>query len=112
MQRNQDHTITLGEFEELVLLAILRLEDQAYGVPIRELLQEVTGRSVSVGALYITLDRLENKGLLNARQSEPTPERGGRAKRYFEVSASGKMALERAESARRELISDLSLALR
>jgi PadR family transcriptional regulator PadR len=75
----------LGELEQIVLLAVLRLGDEAYGVPIRSEIEQRTGRSLTVGALYRTLDRLEAKGYVTSRFSDPTPERGGRSKRYFKV---------------------------
>jgi DNA-binding PadR family transcriptional regulator len=75
----------LGEFEQIVLLAVLRLGDDAYGVPIRLEIERRTGRSLTVGALYRTLDRLEAKGYVASRFGDPTPERGGRSKRYFRV---------------------------
>jgi DNA-binding PadR family transcriptional regulator len=73
----------LGEFEQVVLLAILRLGDDAYAVTVRDEIQRCTGRDVSRGSVYITLDRLETKGYLKSRLADPTPERGGRAKRYY-----------------------------
>jgi PadR family transcriptional regulator PadR len=75
-------TPLLGEFEQVVLLAILRLDDDAYGVTIRSEIATCTGREPAPGALYTTLDRLEEKGLVRSRMGEPTPERGGRPKRY------------------------------
>lgn len=100
----------IGEFEELVLLAIIKLGKNAYGVPIREALEEATGRTISVGALYATLNRLEEKGFVSARTGEGTPERGGRAKRYFKVEAAGQHVLREAEAARRSLVPKLRLA--
>jgi DNA-binding PadR family transcriptional regulator len=91
-------TDTLGEFEQSVLLAILhRLHDgdDAYGVTVRETIESRTGRRVAVGALYTALDRLETKGYVRSRMSEPTPERGGRSRRHFIVTAAGHTALER-----------------
>ncbi len=79
----------LGEFEQIVLLAILRLGREAYGVPIRVDIEQRTGRAVTVGALYRTLDRLEDKGYISSAFSDPTPERGGRSKRYFTVRPRG-----------------------
>ena len=79
----------LGEFEQIVLLAILRLGAQAYGVSIRAEIEQRTGRALTVGALYRTLDRLEDKGYVSSAFSDPTPERGGRSKRYFNVSPLG-----------------------
>ena len=79
----------LGEFEQIVLLAILRLQDRAYAVPLREEIQVRTGRRVARGALYTALDRLEQKRCLRSRMSEPMAERGGRSRRYFTVTQSG-----------------------
>ena len=76
---------SLGEFEQVVLLAILRLGDNAYAVSVREEILQCTGRDVSRGSVYITLDRLETKGFLRSRLADPTPERGGRAKRFYEL---------------------------
>ena len=75
----------LGEFEQIVLLAILRLGEEAYGVPIVEEIQRRTGREVSRTAVYVALTRLEKRGLVSSRMGDPTPERGGKAKRYFKV---------------------------
>lgn len=83
----------LGHFEELVLLALLLLRDNAYGVTIRRELVKRTGREVSIGAVYTTLERLARKGYVSSRVGEPTPERGGRAKRYFKIEAPGERAL-------------------
>ena len=74
---------TLGEFEQVVLLAILRLGEDAYAVTVRDEIVRCTGRDVARGAIYITLDPLETKGYLKSRLGDPTPERGGRAKRYY-----------------------------
>jgi PadR family transcriptional regulator, regulatory protein PadR len=93
----------IGEFEELVLLAILSQGDNAYGVPIRQALEKATGRSISIGSLYTTLSRLEEKGLIGSRSGEPTPERGGRAKRYYEIKGSAKQILRDVEVARERL---------
>jgi DNA-binding PadR family transcriptional regulator len=79
----------LGEFEQIVLLAILRVRDDAYGVPIRLEIEARTGRSVTVGALYRTLDRLEEKGYVTSSFGDPTPARGGRSRRYFKVRPAG-----------------------
>lgn len=88
--------LALGEFEHIVLLAVLRLGEKAYGVSIRKEIHECTGREPAPGALYTTMDRLEEKGLLVSTMGDPTPERGGRAKRYFHVSAQGMKAVNRA----------------
>ena len=85
--------IYLGEFEYAVLLAILHLDEEAYAVPIRELIEEKTGRPVARGALYTGLDRLESKGCLKSRMGDPTEERGGKARRYFTVTPAGLKAI-------------------
>jgi len=79
----------LGHFELIVLLAVLRVGDDAYGVPIARELEATSGRDVLLGSVYAALDRLEGKGLVSSRMGDPTPERGGRAKRYFKVTAKG-----------------------
>lgn len=84
---------SLGHLEQLVLLAVLRLDDAAYGVAVTDELAAVGGRSVTRATTYATLQRLEDKGLVSSTLGEPTPERGGRAKRYYRVSAAGKAAL-------------------
>jgi DNA-binding PadR family transcriptional regulator len=89
----------LGEFEQIVLLALIRLADDAYGMTVRREIAERIGRDVSIGAVYATLDRLEKKGLLKSRTGDPTPERGGRAKRIFVITATGKKALQGAQAA-------------
>jgi len=89
----------LGEFEQIVLLAILRLGQEAYGVPIRIEIERRTGRAVTVGALYRTLDRLEEKGYISSAFSQPTPERGGRSKRYFTVRPRGLRTLRASRQA-------------
>jgi DNA-binding PadR family transcriptional regulator len=92
----------LGEFEQLVLLALLRLGDEAYGVSVHRELERRAGRRVTLGAVYKTLARLEAKGLVGARLGEPTPERGGRRKRYYQVLPAGRRALVRSiETVRR-----------
>jgi PadR family transcriptional regulator, regulatory protein PadR len=86
---------TLGQFEQLVLTAILSLRDDAYGVSIHAKAEELARpKSVSLGAIYVTLDRLEDKGLVSSRLSDPTPERGGRAKRRYQLEALGERALQ------------------
>jgi DNA-binding PadR family transcriptional regulator len=102
-------TPSLGEFEQIVLLAILRLDEAAYGVSIREEIRERTDREPAPGALYTTLDRLEDKGLIRSRLGDPTPQRGGRAKRFFEVSASGIEAVARAQRSYQRLLEGLKL---
>lgn len=86
---------TLGEFEQLVLLAIVHQDDDAYGVTIRREIEGRTGRTVTVGALYTALDRLEAKGLVSSTLSVPLRERGGRSKRFFKITSAGQKALVR-----------------
>ena len=91
----------LGEFEQVVLLAVLRLGDEAYAVGILDEIARCTGRAVSRGSVYITLDRLETKGFLRSRLADPTPERGGRAKRYYTLRP---RAVEALRESRRALV--------
>jgi PadR family transcriptional regulator, regulatory protein PadR len=93
----------LGSFEEIVLLAILHLSNDAYGASIRNAVGEATGRSVSIGAIYATLDRLERKRFVTSWQGEATPERGGRAKRYFRIESEGRQALYEIQEVKRRL---------
>jgi len=79
----------LGNFELMVMLVLMRLGDDAYGVPICEELEKRTGRNVAVGSVYAALERLAGKGFVTSETGEPTPERGGRAKQYFHVTARG-----------------------
>lgn len=83
----------LGEFEHLVLLAVARLGPEAYGVPIVDELEQQTGRRVSRASVYVALKRLEAKGLIHATLGEPTPERGGRAKRFFQITPEAEQRL-------------------
>jgi len=80
---------SLGHFELLVLLALLRQGDEAYGVPIARAIEQSTGKPVILASVYNTLERLEEKGLVRSTSGQPTPERGGRAKRYFSISTTG-----------------------
>lgn len=90
-------TDSLGQFEQLVLSAIVALGDKAYGVTIQEKVAQLgEGKSVSPGAVYVTLDRLEDKGLLKSFMADPTPERGGRRKRYYQLQPAGERALTEA----------------
>jgi DNA-binding PadR family transcriptional regulator len=79
----------LGAFDLMILLALMRLGDGAYGVPISREIEETSGRVVALATLYATLTRLEKKGLVSSRLGEPSAERGGRAKKYFRVTARG-----------------------
>jgi PadR family transcriptional regulator PadR len=89
----------LGEFEHLVLLAVARLGAEAYGVPIVDELERQTGRRVSRASVYVALKRLEAKGLIHSTLGDPTPERGGRAKRYFQISPAAEQRLIEARDA-------------
>jgi DNA-binding PadR family transcriptional regulator len=97
----------LGEFEQIVLLAIIRLQDDAYAIPVREEIEAKTGRRVARGALYTALDRLEQKRYLRSRMSEPVAERGGRSRRYFTVTATGMAAVRSSRQALLRLWSGL-----
>src|SRR6202451_1893510 len=99
----------LGEFEHIILLALLRLDDRAYGVTVRQEIEFRTKREVSIGAVYATLDRLETKGYVKSRLGEPTPERGGRSKRFFQVTAKGVTAVSRTHRALRSMTEGLGL---
>jgi len=88
----------LGEFEQTVLLAILRVGEDAYAIPILDQIHEHTGRRVARGALYTALDRLEAKGCLRSRVGEPLAERGGRARRYYTVTPGALRALKQARA--------------
>jgi len=87
-------SIYLGELEQIVLLAVLRLGDTAYGTPILDEIEAQAGRRIARGALYTALDRLEAKGCLRSRVGDPLPERGGRARRYFTVTPAALRALK------------------
>jgi PadR family transcriptional regulator PadR len=100
----------LGRFEHFLLLAVMRLGDQAYGMTIRRELAEHTGRDIAVGAIYTALARLERRGLVQSWLGQPTAERGGKAKRHYRVLASGRKALDRAEAALTGLSQDLRRA--
>ncbi|HEY7171759.1 MAG TPA: helix-turn-helix transcriptional regulator [Vicinamibacterales bacterium] len=88
-----------SNFELMVLLAVIRLDDEAYGVPIAEAIEESTGRDVVQASVYNALDRLEGKGLLTSQFGDPTPERGGKAKRYFKATAKGVREAKAAKNA-------------
>ena|SRR5438067_3279495 len=101
----------LGEFEQLVLLAVLREGDEAYGVPVRRAIADRSGRDVSLAAVYKTLTRLEEKGFVTAHVGEPTPERGGRRKRYYTVTVAGRRALRQSVEVLRRMSRGLDLGL-
>ena len=84
---------TLGEFEQLLLLAMVRLGENAYGATLRKDIEKRTGRTIAIGAVYTALDRLERKGYVASRVGQPTPERGGRRKRFYRLEPRGATAL-------------------
>ena len=92
----------LGQFELMVLLVLMRLGDDAYGVTIANELEEQTGREVVIASVYATLERLQDRGLVSSTLGDATPERGGRAKRYFRITGAG---LREVRDARRSLLS-------
>ena len=101
-----------GGFELLVLLALIRVGDDAYGVSIFRRAQElVAPRTVSLGAVYVTLDRMEDKGYLTSWLSDPTPQRGGRAKRRYKLQASGEAALQDSAATARRMFDAIARAL-
>ena len=105
-------SVNLGELEHITLLAILRLPDSAYGVTIRNEIRRCTDRRVSAGALYTILTRLEGKGLVRSSLGDPTPERGGRPKRYYRVTADGVSAVRSTQRNLRNLMQGLTLSER
>jgi DNA-binding PadR family transcriptional regulator len=88
----------LGEFEQMVLLSVMRLGEDAYGLAVKDELESVAGRSPSSGALYTTLDRMERKGLLKSYAGEASSERGGRPRRYVKLTPQGQEMLSRSRS--------------
>jgi DNA-binding PadR family transcriptional regulator len=101
----------LGEFEQLVLLALFRLGDEAYGVAIRDEIERNTRRAVTVGAVYTTLLRLENKRLVASRVGDPTPQRGGRRKKYYRPLPAGRRELAASLRALRSMTRGLTPGL-
>ena len=99
----------LGEFEQMVLLAVVRMNDTAYGMVIRDEIEDRTGREISIGSVYSALDRLERRGLVGSHLGEPSPERGGRAKRFYQLEPPGVVALEESRIALAALWDDVDL---
>jgi PadR family transcriptional regulator PadR len=89
-------TPVLGDFEQLVLMGVLRLGEDAYGAAIRQEIHARSGRDVSINAVYTTLERLEGKGLLRSWSGEPTPQRGGRRRKFYALRPTGLAALRQA----------------
>jgi len=98
----------LGSLEHIVLLAVARLGADAYGMTVRQEIETRTGRNLSIGAVYATLERLEAKGFVSSSIGEPTAERGGRAKRHFRIEAEGKRALTASRDAIRSMSAGLT----
>jgi PadR family transcriptional regulator PadR len=101
----------LGEFEQIVLLTLLRLGDGAHGAPIRMEIEAVTGRSPAIGAVHATLERLEQKGYVSSWMGEPTAERGGKAKRHFKIETAGVAVLKQARKTLERLHAGLSISV-
>jgi DNA-binding PadR family transcriptional regulator len=97
----------LGSLEQIVLLALVQLGDHAYGMTVRREIETRTGRNLSIGAIYATLERLEGKGYVSSFTGEPTAERGGRARRHFRVEAEGRRALRTSQEAIRKMSAGL-----
>lgn len=103
---------TLGEFEQLVLIALVRLGPDAYGATVRREIETRAGRELSIAAVYTTLERLEQKGLVRSWIGEPTPQRGGRRRKYFELLPLGARALKSAHKAYAGMIAGLEHRLK
>jgi len=103
---------TIGDFEQRILLALIRLGAEAYGVTIRDEIETRTGRAISPGALYTALTRMEKRGLVASRLGEPTPERGGKRKRLYTVQPAGERALARVYESLRLMASGMASRLR
>lgn len=101
----------LGDFEQLVMLAVMRLDDEAYGTSIRDELKSRAERDVSPGAIFTTLERLESRGLMTSRYGEPSAERGGRSKRFYRLTPDGRRTLGRAVRTVRRMVQGLELKL-
>ena len=103
---------SLGQFEQIVLTAVLALGDNAYGVTIHAKVEELSKpRKVTRGAVYATLDRMEDKGLIASWLSDPTPERGGRSRRHYKLEKSGQQALRESAKAARTLYESIAQSL-
>jgi DNA-binding PadR family transcriptional regulator len=102
----------LGEFEQLLLFALIELQDDAYGGRIREVIEQRTGRSVSPGAIYTALDRLETRRLVSSTLGDPTAQRGGKRKRYYRIERDGAQLLRRSHDAITSMARGLAPKLR
>lgn len=97
----------LGSLEHIVLLAVARLAPDAYGMTVLREIEKRTGRNISIGAIYATLERLQTKGYVSSSLGQPTAERGGRAKRHFQIEAKGERALTTSQDAIRKMAAGL-----
>lgn len=102
----------IGEFEELILMAVARLGENADAVGIRDTVEEVAERRTSFGAIYTTLDRLEEKGFIKIHQGGPSLQRGGRTRRFYRMEGAGVLALTEAQQVRERMMSGVNLDLR
>jgi DNA-binding PadR family transcriptional regulator len=103
---------TIGDFEQLILMALIRLGSDAYGVSLRSEIEARTGRAISPGALYTALDRLETRGFVSSRLGDPTPERGGKRKRLYTVQPAGARELARVYESLRLMARGMGARLR
>jgi PadR family transcriptional regulator, regulatory protein PadR len=101
----------LGSLEQIVLIALVRLEPNAYGMTVRREIEERTGRTLSIGAVYATLERLQTKGYVRSFVGEPTAERGGRGKRLFRIEVAGHLALRTTQETMRRMTAGLKKRL-
>ena len=100
---------SLGEFEQLVMLAVLRLREEAYGMTVRREIEERTGRESAIGAVYATLDRLEHKGLVRSHETAASDDRGGRPRRTYQVTAVGQKSLQETRKALASMMEGIKL---
>jgi PadR family transcriptional regulator, regulatory protein PadR len=103
---------SIGDFEQLILLALVRLGPDAYGVTIRREIERRTARAISPGALYTALDRMEKRGLVSSRLGDPTPERGGKRKRLYTLETAGERVLARVYESLRQMANGVATRLR
>jgi DNA-binding PadR family transcriptional regulator len=101
----------LGELEQVVMLALLRVGSDAYGVPVRDEIHRCTGRDLALGTVYKTLTRLEDKGFVASHTGDPTPQRGGRRKKYYKATGTGRMAVRHSLENLRTLTAGLDVGL-
>ena len=102
----------LGELEQVVMLAVLRIGPEAYGVPVRDEIERCTGRDLTLGTVYKTLTRLEEKGFVGSWTGEPTPQRGGRRKKYYKATGAGRVAVRRSLESLRTLTAGLDVGFK